>query len=108
MIHSPCVARVDRRPDARRSGERVGKPPPASMEWAWFFDIDGTLVEIASLPSGVIVDDELLRAIARLHVLPGAAVSLITGRASRDADRIFALSELSVAGQHRQELSVSG
>ena len=46
---------------------RIGKPPPASMEWAWFFDIDGTLVEIASLPSGIIVHDELLRAIARLE-----------------------------------------
>ncbi|MDP9178254.1 MAG: trehalose-phosphatase [Gemmatimonadota bacterium] len=99
---------MDRRPDVRRSGARVGKPPPASMEWAWFFDIDGTLVEIASLPSRIIVHDELLRAIARLHVLTGGAVSLITGRAISDVDRIFDLPEISVAGQHGLELRVAG
>ncbi len=78
------------------------------MEWAWFFDIDGTLVEIASLPSRIIVHDELLRAIARLHVLTGGAVSLITGRAISDVDRIFDLPEISVAGQHGLELRVAG
>src|SRR5688572_14021101 len=104
----PFVARVDRRPDAQRSAERVGKPPPASMGWAWFFDIDGTLVEIASLPSRIIVHDELLTAIARLHVLTGGAVSLITGRAISDVDRIFDLPEISVAGQHGLELRVAG
>jgi trehalose 6-phosphate phosphatase len=78
------------------------------MEWAWFFDIDGTLVEIASLPSRIIVHDELLRAIARLHVLTGGAVSLITGRAISDVDRIFDLPDISIAGQHGLELRVSG
>jgi trehalose 6-phosphate phosphatase len=78
------------------------------MEWAWFFDIDGTLVEIASLPSRIIVHDELLRAIARLHVLTGGAVSLITGRAISDVDRIFDLPEISIAGQHGLELRGTG
>jgi trehalose 6-phosphate phosphatase len=78
------------------------------MEWAWFFDIDGTLVEIASLPSRIIVHDELLRAIARLHVLTGGAVSLITGRAISDVDRIFDMPEISVAGQHGLEVRVAG
>jgi trehalose 6-phosphate phosphatase len=78
------------------------------MEWAWFFDIDGTLVEIAALPSRVIVHDELLTSIARLNVLTGGAVSLITGRAISDVDRIFDLPEISVAGQHGLELRVAG
>jgi trehalose 6-phosphate phosphatase len=78
------------------------------MEWAWFFDIDGTLVEIASLPSGIIVHDELLRAIAGLHVLTGGAVSLITGRAISDVDRIFDMPEISIAGQHGLEVRVAG
>jgi trehalose 6-phosphate phosphatase len=78
------------------------------MEWAWFFDIDGTLVEIASLPSRIIVHDELLRAIARLHLLTGGAVSLITGRAISDVDRIFDLPEIAIAGQHGLELRAAG
>lgn len=84
------------------------KPPPASMEWAWFFDIDGTLVEIASVPSGIVVHDDLLRTIARLHVLTDGAVSLITGRAIGDVDQIFDLPEISIAGQHGLELRGSG
>ncbi|HLE57730.1 MAG TPA: trehalose-phosphatase [Rhodothermia bacterium] len=74
------------------------------MDWAWFFDIDGTLVEIASLPSRIIVHDELLSAIAQLHSLTGGAVSLITGRAISDVDRFFDLPAISIAGQHGLEL----
>jgi trehalose 6-phosphate phosphatase len=77
------------------------------MDWAWFFDIDGTLVEIASLPSRIIVHDELLPAIAKLHILTGGAVSLITGRAISDVDRFFDLPGISVAGQHGLELRVA-
>jgi len=78
------------------------------MEWAWFFDIDGTLVEIAPAPSRIVVHDDLLRTVARLHVLTGGAVSLITGRAISDVDRMFDLPEISIAGQHGLELRVAG
>jgi trehalose 6-phosphate phosphatase len=74
------------------------------MEWAWFFDIDGTLVEIASSPSSVVVHDELPDLIAQLHALSGGAVSLITGRAIEDVDRFLPLPEIPLAGQHGLEL----
>jgi trehalose 6-phosphate phosphatase len=74
------------------------------MDWAWFFDIDGTLVEIASAPSRIIVHDELSPTIVQLHVLTGGAVSLITGRAISDVDRFFYLPGIPVAGQHGLEL----
>jgi trehalose 6-phosphate phosphatase len=78
------------------------------MDWAWFFDIDGTLVEIACLPSRIIVHDEVLPTIAQLHLLTKGAVSLITGRAISDVDRFFYLPGISVAGQHGLELRAAG
>ena len=77
------------------------------MEWAWFFDIDGTLVEIASSPTSVVVHDDLPHLIAQIHSLSGGAVSLITGRAVSDVDRFFPVSELPVAGQHGREVRMS-
>jgi trehalose 6-phosphate phosphatase len=74
------------------------------MDWAWFFDVDGTLVEIASSPASVIVHDELPDLIAQLHFLSGGAVSLITGRAVADVDRFLPMPGISVAGQHGLEL----
>jgi trehalose 6-phosphate phosphatase len=84
------------------------KPPPPKADWAWFFDIDGTLVEIASSPSSVVVHDELPDLIAQLHVLSGGAVSLITGRSIADVDRFLPLPGISVAGQHGLELRTAG
>lgn len=77
------------------------------MRWAWFFDIDGTLVEIASTPSSIVVHDDLPHLISRLHELSGGAVSLITGRAIADVDRLLSLPDVSIAGQHGFETRMS-
>jgi trehalose 6-phosphate phosphatase len=74
------------------------------MDWAWFFDVDGTLVEIASSPSNVVVHHDLPDLIAQLFFLTGGAVSLITGRAVADVDRFLPMPEISVAGQHGLEV----
>ena len=74
------------------------------MEWAWFFDVDGTLVEIAASPSRIVVHDELLPLIEQLHSRTKGAVSLITGRAIRDLDQFLPLPGISIAGQHGLEL----
>ena len=74
------------------------------MDWAWFFDVDGTLVEIASSPASVVVHDELPDLIAQLHFLSGGAVSLITGRAVADVDQFLPMPGISVAGQHGLQL----
>jgi trehalose 6-phosphate phosphatase len=72
--------------------------PPAS--WAYFFDIDGTLVSIASAPGAVHVDRRLRGVIEGLHRSTGGAVALITGRPIGDVDRLFPGIRLAVAGQH--------
>ena len=83
---------------------RTRTPPPLDKDWAWFFDVDGTLVEIASSPTSIIVHHELPDLIAQLHVLSGGAVSLITGRAVADVDRFLPMPGISVVGQHGLEL----
>jgi trehalose 6-phosphate phosphatase len=80
------------------------KPPKADVTWAWFFDIDGTLVELAPTPSSIIVHDDLPGLIARLNELSGGAVSLITGRAISNVDELLPLPQVSVAGQHGAEV----
>ncbi|HEX6575115.1 MAG TPA: trehalose-phosphatase, partial [Gemmatimonadaceae bacterium] len=72
---------------ARRS--RARRPPDADPAWAWFFDIDGTLVEIAVTPSSVVIDDDLPHLIKQLSQRSGGAVSLITGRAVADVDEML-------------------
>jgi trehalose 6-phosphate phosphatase len=80
------------------------RPPPADIGWAWFFDIDGTLIEIAATPSSVVVHDDLPHIISRLHELSGGAVSLITGRAVSDVESFLPLPGIAVAGQHGLEM----
>ena len=77
------------------------------MDWAWFFDIDGTLIEIASSPTSVVVHHDLPNLIAQLYSLSGGAVSLITGRAVTDVARFLPISGISVAGQHGLELRMA-
>ena len=77
------------------------------MEWAWFFDIDGTLVEIASRPSGIVVHRDLPALIEHLDALTGGAVALVTGRAISDVDDLIPLSGIHLAGQHGLEIRPS-
>lgn len=77
--------------------------PPPSHEWAYFFDLDGTLVELVAVPSGVHADDELRSLVGELARAADGAVAVITGRAIDDIDRIFSGTMLPVAGQHGVE-----
>ena len=82
--------------------------PAPSHEWAYFFDLDGTLVELAPLPSGVHGDMELRLLISALAIATRGAVAVITGRAIADIDRIFPDTRLPVAGQHGVERRTHG
>jgi trehalose 6-phosphate phosphatase len=78
----------------------VARPPAPRTDWAYFFDIDGTLVDIAPTPWEVRLERELLAMIMRLHVATGGALALISGRSIADIDSIFHGTRLPVAGQH--------
>jgi trehalose 6-phosphate phosphatase len=76
-------------------------PPPPSTDWAYFLDVDGTLLEIAENPNAIRVDQSLLQLLERLHRASGA-IALISGRAISDLDRRIT-ARLPRAGQHGLE-----
>ncbi len=77
--------------------------PMPSHDWAYFFDLDGTLVELVAKPWGVDADEELRSRIAVLARVTDGAVAVITGRPITDVDRLFPDIRLPVAGQHGVE-----
>ena len=77
--------------------------PAPSPDWAYFFDLDGTLVELAEKPWGVYADEQLRHRIAALASATQGAVAVITGRPIADIDGLFPDLRLPVAGQHGVE-----
>jgi len=78
-------------------------PPAARVDWAYFLDVDGTLIDIADTPDAVRVDTALLELIGRLHGASGGAVALVSGRALSDLQRRLGALRLPLAGQHGLE-----
>ncbi|MEP6836169.1 MAG: trehalose-phosphatase [Gemmatimonas sp.] len=78
-------------------------PPPPQLEWAWFFDIDGTVAQLELSPGAVRVDLVMQYLIAALHDQTGGAVALISGRSLRDIDLLFPNFSIAAAGQHGAE-----
>jgi trehalose 6-phosphate phosphatase len=78
-------------------------PPPPSCDWAYFFDVDGTLVSIAETPAAVSVSQELRGLLEHLYQCSGEAVALMSGRAIAEIDRLFPSVRMPVAGQHGAE-----
>jgi len=79
---------------------RGGSPPTPRREWAYFFDIDGTLVELEDSAAGAGPDAELQRLIACVCRVAGGAIALISGRSIVDIDRLVPHHRLPAAGQH--------
>jgi len=79
---------------------RAALPPAPRADWAYFFDIDGTLVDIADTPGGATLDPDLRRLVTELHRAAGGAVALISGRSIADIDRLMPDIPLPAAGQH--------
>jgi len=79
-------------------------PPLASCDWAYFLDVDGTLVEIAETPGEVQVPIELKTIISLAHRCCDGALAVISGRAIHDLDLLLGLSQLPMAGQHGLEI----
>lgn len=74
--------------------------PLPRTDWAYFFDIDGTLIDIGASPDSVRPDHDLRQIIERLYRSAGGAVALISGRAIADVDRLFPGTQRPAAGQH--------
>jgi len=79
------------------------QPPAAEAAWAYFLDVDGTLLDIAETPGGVHVDAALLELIGQLRLASDGAVALISGRALTDLEARLGMLRLPMAGQHGLE-----
>jgi trehalose 6-phosphate phosphatase len=71
---------------------------------AILLDIDGTLLDLAATPAGVLVPSTLQATLTTLWKWTGGALALISGRSLNDIDRIFAPLELPAVGGHGAEI----
>jgi len=86
----------------------VSRVPPGWLaipgpEWAYFFDVDGTLAELANAPGAARVELGLLQSISALASATGGALALVSGRTIADIDALFPDTRLPIAGQHGAE-----
>jgi trehalose 6-phosphate phosphatase len=77
--------------------------PPLAADWAFFLDVDGTLLEHADTPDAVRVDGAMRSLLSDLQAGARGALALISGRSVADVDGLFAPLRLAVAGQHGAE-----
>ncbi len=70
---------------------------------AIFLDIDGTLLEIADTPDGIVVPDGLCAALTRLSRRLDGAVALVTGRSIATVEQLFPGVPVVVNGLHGAE-----
>ncbi len=68
--------------------------------WAFFFDFDGTLTEIAERPDAVQVEHGTRQALVALHEATSGALAIITGREIETVDHFLAPLKLPIAGVH--------
>lgn len=80
-------------------------PLPASGErWAFFLDIDGTLVGFANDPAQVTIDSALLQLLARIRQQADGALGILSGRTLADVDALLDPLRLATGALHGHEL----
>ena len=77
--------------------------PPFARNWAFFLDLDGTLLEIAETPEAVDPGPVEVDLLKRLSGAADGAVALISGRSLGRIDELFKPLVLPAAGQHGVE-----
>lgn len=89
---------IEREPTAPRP------PLPGPQDaWAFFLDVDGTLLDIAPTPESVAPRADTVDLLERLAHAAGGAVALVSGRPIRQLDQLFTPLSLAAAGLHGLE-----
>lgn len=70
---------------------------------AFFFDFDGTLVDLAPTPDGVLVRPDMLALLRELRRLTHGAMAIVSGRGIESIDGFLGMPDLPVAGLHGAE-----
>jgi trehalose 6-phosphate phosphatase len=66
-------------------------------ETAFFFDFDGTLVELAPTPDGVLVQPRVIGLLTELRSLTNGAVAIVSGRGIDSIDGFLGMPDLPFA-----------
>ena len=77
--------------------------PPFRPDWAFFLDIDGTLLDIAPTPKAVHTAKADCKLIAALYEKADGALALVSGRSLAMIDGLFSPLKFPAAGQHGVE-----
>ncbi|WP_242117172.1 trehalose-phosphatase [Sphingomonas lacusdianchii] len=87
-------------------------PPPAGLldDAGLFLDFDGTLVELADRPDGVVVGDDLRVLLHRLAQRMGGRVAIVSGRSVEQIDGFLGqtIADYAVVGSHGAEIRPAG
>src|ERR1700743_238181 len=89
------------RPQKAERRTQVIQALPAVLspsETAFFFDFDGTLVELAPTPDGVLVQPRVLDLLAELRRLTNGAVAIVSGRGIDSIDAFLGMPDMPIAG----------
>lgn len=99
---------MQRRTKPRRQLQAL--PSPATLDLrqtALLLDVDGTLLDIAATPDGVVVPPSLRADLQRLLERSGGGVALVSGRTIGMLDRLFAPIALPAIGGHGAEMRIA-
>ena len=77
--------------------------PPVDDACAFFFDVDGTLADIAADAASVRLDADLPAALLALASRVGGALAVVSGRPIEQIDRLLHPAALPAAGVHGVE-----
>ncbi len=75
-------------------------PLPELRRTALLLDLDGTLLDLAPVPDGVVVPPGLIDTLRRLRAPLGDALAIITGRPIETIDRLLHDAPYAIAGEH--------
>jgi trehalose 6-phosphate phosphatase len=96
---------IDREEQKKQGSVPVpGAILPHLGECALLFDIDGTLIDLAPTPDGIVVPPELPVHLAELWKRTSGALALVSGRMISDIDRIVHPIKLPAVGGHGAEM----
>ena len=78
--------------------------PPVTSRSALLLDIDGTILDFASTPEGVVVPDELRRALVIINKYLNGALAFVSGRTLASIDSLFGDLRSAAIGAHGGEI----
>jgi trehalose 6-phosphate phosphatase len=86
--------------ESRLRDTRPSAPPTPARNWALFLDLDGTLLDIAPTPNGVVVPHDLISDLQGAARALNGAVAIVSGRALADIDRLLNPLQLAAGSEH--------